>query len=120
MEPNVGIDDGVADPCVLGSIAGMSVLTRPGVRVTRTRRTPAHEQGSSDLVHLIAKIAQDFEQLDSLIESQRQMLQTSAGKGEPNAAEARRQMKRIRASAADVANRARETINDLDQPASGA
>ena len=120
MEPNVGIDDGVADLCVLGSIAGMSAFPRPRTRASRTRTTPAHQQGSSDLVHLIAKIAQDFEQLDSLIESQRQMLQTSAGKGEPNAAEARRQMKRIRASAADVANRARETINDLDQPASGA
>lgn len=95
-------------------------MTRPRMRTSRKRSAPTHQGGGSDLLLLVAKIAQDFEELDSLIESQRQLLLSSAEKGTADPARARQRLKRIRASATDVANKARETIQDLDQPTAGA
>ena len=76
-----------------------------------------HQEGSSDLTHLVESITKEIEQFNSLIDNERPLLQGAAGRGRADRKQARRQLKRIRASAAEVADRAQEAIHRMTQTA---
>ena len=76
-----------------------------------------HSKGSSDLANVVASITQDIERLHSLIAHQRLVLHGSTHEDSAARSQARQQLQRIRASAAQVADRAREAIKQVSQTA---
>jgi hypothetical protein len=75
------------------------------------------KERSSDLAHVVESMAREIEKLHSLIEGQRQLLKGSADPRRAHRKQARRQLNRIRASAVEVADRAREAIHEVTQTA---
>lgn len=78
-------------------------------------RPMLQKTGTRELAYVVESIAQEIEQLHSLIERQRQMLNGSVDPRRAHRKQARRQLSRIRASAAQVADRARQAIHEVRQ-----
>jgi hypothetical protein len=73
-------------------------------------RPPLFADG--ELTEMVSELTRDVEQLDSLVDSRRQLLQKRTGDG----AKAERQWRQIRARAGTITTRVHAILHEIDLP----
>jgi hypothetical protein len=66
----------------------------------------------ADLTRMVSELTRDVERFDSLVDSQRQLLQKRTGDG----AKAERQWRQIRARAGTITTRVHAILHEIDLP----